>query len=294
MSTDGGTVWNIIDSYFLDGGAMATDPGASNILWSGGIHSNGSIEVMSVAKTTDYGASWSRHEIGQAKGITRSIVVDPGNSDIILAGGSEDSAALLYKTDNGGSSWVLSSTGITGDTVNALAIDPLHDNIYYCGTSDGIFKSTDWGATWANAGCSDVQTILVNPGSPDTVYVGTSDGVFVSADQALSWDAMNDGLADTYIYCLGLHPGNFLFAATNMGGMYRWDLNFGVVEKNETPATNVFTGPTIFSGPLHLSENKKYRAYDISGREVDIKCMTPGVYFLEVNGEFTSKVVKVK
>jgi len=294
MSTDGGTVWNIIDSYFLDGGAMATDPGSSNILWSGGIHSNGSIEVMSVAKTTDYGTSWSRFEIGQAKGITRSIAIDPNDSDIILAGGCEDSVAALYVTGNGGNSWFLSSTGITGDTVSALAIDPLNNNNYYCGTSDGIFKSTDYGNAWAGTGCSDVNSILVNPGSPDTVYAGTKTGVYLSTDEGLTWTAMNSGLADTYIYGLGLHPDNFLFAATNMGGMYRWDLNFGVTEKQRVLIENIYTGPTIFSGALHLPTDRKYRIYDISGREVDARCMAPGIYFVEANGKITAKIIKVK
>jgi hypothetical protein len=293
MSTDGGTVWNIIDSYFLDGGAMTTDPGASNTLWCGGIHSNGNIEVMSVARTTDYGTSWSRYEIGQAKGITRSIAVDPNDSDIVLAGGCEDSVATLYATGNSGYSWELLS-GITGDTVSAIAIDPLNQHIYYCGTSDGIFKSTDWGNVWVNMGCSDVNSILVNPGSTDTVYAGTDSGVYISANQGVSWSLMNDGMDDTRIYCLGLHPDNFLFAATNMSGMYRWDFNVGVNENENNSTCNMYSGSTIFSGPLHIPGNGKYQVYDIAGREVDIQNMAPGIYFLEMNGDIVKKVVKIR
>jgi photosystem II stability/assembly factor-like uncharacterized protein len=248
---------------------------------------------MSVARTTDCGTSWVRYEIGQAKGITRSIAVDPNDSDIVLAGGCEDSVAALYATGNGGNSWSLLS-GITGDTVNAIAIDPLNANIYYCGTSDGVFKSIDWGSTWIHAGCSDVNSILVNPNSPDTVYAGTDTGVYISTDQGTTWTAMNNGMEDTYVYCLGLYPDNYLFAATNMGGMYRWDFNVGLAEKEKISVINPYTGPTIVSGTLHVPRNSLYRLYDITGREVDIACIAPGIYFLEMRGEIITKIVKVR
>ena len=145
-----------------------------------------------------------------------------------------------------------------------------------------------------NTGCSDVNSILVNPGSTDTVYVGTNSGVFVSTDQGVSWSAMNSGLEDNYIYCLGLHPDNYLFAATNMGGMYRWDLNFGISENKETCNDRVYTGATIFSGPLRLSGARMYRVYDISGREVEKGRMAAGIYFIEIDGKITNKIITIK
>lgn len=273
---------------------MVTDPNFNNNLWTGGIHSNGSIEVMSVAKSLDNGATWTRYEIGQAKGITRSLAVDPSNSNIVFAGGIEDSLAILYATTDGGGSWFFSGIGITGDTVNAIAFDPFNDNIIYCGTADGIFKSTDWGNTWLNAGCSDVNTILINQNSSDTVYVGTDDGVYMSSDQGQSWTEMNTGLADTYVYCLGIHPNNYIFAATNMGGMYRWDLGSNVSEKKYTSVNKLYSGATIFAGSLQFPRYQDYRIFDISGREVDVRHLRPGVYFIEINSAFVQKIVKVR
>lgn len=249
---------------------------------------------MSVAKTLNAGATWTRYDIGQAKGITRSLAVDPTNSDIVFAGGVEDSLAALYVTGNGGTSWVLSANGITGDTVRALAFDPINNNIIYCGTSDGVFKSTDYGSNWSNAGCSEVNSILVNPNSSDTIYAGTDNGVFLSTDQAGTWMAMNNGLADTYVYCLGIHPGNYLFAATNMAGMSRWDLGVSVAENKITPVDRGYTGATVFTGPLQLPQDRQYRVYDISGREVDITKMGAGIYFIEINGQLVNKIVKIR
>ena len=51
---------------------------------------------------------------------------------------------------------------------------------------------------------------------------------------------------------------------------------------------------TIFRGPLQLPEGKKCRVYDITGRVVEPEKMQPGIYFIEVDGVVTQKVVKVR
>jgi len=51
---------------------------------------------------------------------------------------------------------------------------------------------------------------------------------------------------------------------------------------------------TIFSGPLLLPEDKKGRVFDISGRVVAPDRIRPGIYFIEVEGKITQKVVKVR
>ena len=51
---------------------------------------------------------------------------------------------------------------------------------------------------------------------------------------------------------------------------------------------------TIIAGPLELPDDRTYRIYDISGREVDQKQMGQGVYFIEVDGIIEQKVIKVR
>jgi hypothetical protein len=51
---------------------------------------------------------------------------------------------------------------------------------------------------------------------------------------------------------------------------------------------------TIFSGPLQLPEGTKCRVFDIAGRLVEPYKMQPGIYFVEVDGVVTQKVVKVR
>ncbi|UCG92676.1 MAG: T9SS type A sorting domain-containing protein, partial [candidate division WOR-3 bacterium] len=51
---------------------------------------------------------------------------------------------------------------------------------------------------------------------------------------------------------------------------------------------------TIFSGPLQLPKDRKCKVFDITGRVVAHDKLRPGIYFIEVNGVVTQKVVKVR
>ena len=51
---------------------------------------------------------------------------------------------------------------------------------------------------------------------------------------------------------------------------------------------------TIFRGPLRLPEGKQCRVYDIAGRVVEPDKIRPGIYFIEIDGVVTQKVVKVR
>ena len=51
---------------------------------------------------------------------------------------------------------------------------------------------------------------------------------------------------------------------------------------------------TIFCGSLHLPEGKNCKVFDITGRVVEPARMAPGIYFIEIDGVVTQKVVKVR
>ena len=117
----------------------------------------------------------------------------------------------VWKTDDFGRTWHPifdeAPTGSVGD----IAVSPSHPEVIYVGTGeglhrpdlstgDGIFKSTDGGASWAHVGLADVQQvgrILVHPENPDLVYVagmghpyGPNEerGVFRSRDGGGTWE----------------------------------------------------------------------------------------------------------
>lgn len=53
-------------------------------------------------------------------------------------------------------------------------------------------------------------------------------------------------------------------------------------------------GPTILNGSLILPSNKKCRVIDISGRVVEPKGVSPGIYFIEIEGVISQKIIKIK
>jgi parallel beta-helix repeat protein len=57
---------------------------------------------------------------------------------------------------------------------------------------------------------------------------------------------------------------------------------------------NKNTGPTIFRGTLQLPEGRTCRVFDITGRIVELINTSPGIYFLEIDGMITQKVVKIR
>jgi photosystem II stability/assembly factor-like uncharacterized protein len=116
----------------------------------------------------------------------------------------------LWKTENHGITW----TSIFDDqpviSIGAVAVSQSSPDVVYVGTGeannsrssywgDGVYKSTDAGATWANVGLPNSQhigRIVIHPTDPNTVYVASlgplySDnderGVYKTTDGGRTW-----------------------------------------------------------------------------------------------------------
>ena len=68
----------------------------------------------------------------------------------------------------------------------------------------------------------------------------------------------------------------------------------GIVQQDVSQLKCNDFGPTIISGSLLLPEGKKCKVFDITGRVVTPDKIKPGIYFVEVDGKITRKVVKVR
>ena len=77
----------------------------------------------------------------------------------------------LWKSTNGGTDWApVTDQKISSSSVGAIAICPTNPDVVYIGmgevdlrgdviTGDGVYKTTDGGATWAHLGLADTQAI---------------------------------------------------------------------------------------------------------------------------------------
>jgi hypothetical protein len=67
------------------------------------------------------------------------------------------------------------------------------------------------------------------------------------------------------------------------------------IEEGETDFVKKYNlAATIFSGPLQLPEGKQCKVFDITGRTVAPDKIKPGIYFIEIDGQITQKVIKVR
>ena len=118
----------------------------------------------------------------------------------------------LWKTEDAGQRWNNISDGFFEmGSVGAVAVSTYNTNIVYVGMGehaprgvmtsygDGVYKSTDAGATWKHLGLEKTQhisRIIIHPTNPDIVYVAAQGqlygpnkerGIYKSTDGGKSW-----------------------------------------------------------------------------------------------------------
>ena len=102
----------------------------------------------------------------------------------------------MFKSTDGGASWVFSSRGISSLFVTSVAVDPQTPTTLWVVANLAVFKSTDRGQTWLPvrlnpvAGGAVATQVLVDPLHPSNVYVLFSSGLLQrSHDGGQTWEA---------------------------------------------------------------------------------------------------------
>ena len=164
--------------------------------------------------------AWESIGPGNIGGRLNAIAPDPLDSGVIYTGGVNSG---VWKTTNGGISWAPLTDDLPSLSLGALGVDPLNPDIVYAGTGEenfigqygckpyrsdqypgaGVFKSTDGGVTWVQAGeffSESIARIAIHPFGTDTLFVASVDGVFRSDDAGGSWELALSGIATDVHY----------------------------------------------------------------------------------------------
>ncbi len=148
--------------------------------------------------------------------------------------------------------------------------------------------SDDNGISWSN------YANLTNTRSPGAPAGACNSEVYMTAHAY----AYNDSVWLTYIEDKDAGDAGHVQGVETENPVRAWFFTPYVSKINEEDkkkqiSSNDFSS-TIFSGPLLLPKGKKCRIYDITGRVVMPDKIKPGIYFIEVDGKITQKVVKVR
>ncbi len=163
-------------------------------------------------------------------GRANRVAFHPTNSNIIFAA---TASGGLWKTTNGGNSWVPLTDGIPNLSLTGVAINPTDPSIIYILTGDsdgyngvfstkgingwnkpstGVLKSTDGGTTWRYTGLTFLNTdekdafkLLIHPTNPDILFVSAGSQIYRTLDAGDTWTTVYSG---NIIYDMEFKPGD--------------------------------------------------------------------------------------
>ena len=207
-------------------------------------------------KSIDNGSTWTplTDELPQI-GVS-GIAVDYSNSNVIyIATGDKDAgdsySVGVYKSTDGGLTWNPTGTmgGSNPSRAGDIVIHPTNNQILWCATNNGIFKSTNAGTSWTNVRTGDFSqgNIRLKPGTPSTVYAVSNNTFYRSTNEGTSFTQISTGLpANSGRLLLDVTPANaeyvYILSATTGGalqGIYR-SVNGGTNWTVTSGATDVF------------------------------------------------------
>lgn len=161
-----------------------------------------------------------------------AIEADPMEPNVVY-GLVTDGQGLVRSVDGGVTLVPASVVASGGYSPIAFAIDPSsRSTVYFAMASSVVYKSTNSGATFVNAGAAtanvQARDFAMDPVTPSTMYLATSNGLFRSTDAAGSWSPVPTGAArnlhDISISgsSLAVASQEGVFVSRNNGGT--WDL----------------------------------------------------------------------
>jgi photosystem II stability/assembly factor-like uncharacterized protein len=172
----------------------------------------------------------------------------------------------VYKTTNGGNSWVQTNDGSLANCYQSygwwfgrISIDPVNPNIAYVIGFD-LYKTTNGGNSWMNISSSDVHVdqhgLYAHPMNPDFVVIGNDGGLYLSLNGGSTWSWVNN-LPITQFYTCEIdqmHPER-LYGGTQDNGTNR------TMTGNTDDWQNIYWGDGFYVLVDPLNNNYVYAEY---------------------------------
>lgn len=165
--------------------------------------------------STDGGVTWTPLRSGPAFPgyIVTGLVADAGKPERLWASlAGEYTGGLVVRSDNRGQDWAILGQWKHAVATRALALSQGAEPHIAVGGDDGVFLSSDGGATWKRvgaemAGLSSVESLAFDPADVRTLYAGTWRQAFRTRDGGATWSRIADGMVlDATVYSWDINP----------------------------------------------------------------------------------------
>ncbi|NTU80628.1 MAG: hypothetical protein HGA45_14835 [Chloroflexales bacterium] len=154
--------------------------------------------------------------------VSRLLVVPQTPTTIYALVGASDYGETVYRSTDGGLSWIRASAGLRGRQIFDLALDPLTPARLFAATDDGIYRTANGGVSWSwlPGGPSNATHVAVAPSSPEVVYATSGWIIYRSADTGATWDAgteYSSSLSSAAALAVDPSNANVVYAGTIEG-----------------------------------------------------------------------------
>lgn len=234
--------------------------------------------------------SWVARGPWNLGGRTRALGIDISNESNILAGSASGG---MWRSTDGGTTWSPTTAWTEQLSVSCLAQDTRsgHTSTWYYGSGEGygasasgggayylgngMYKSTDGGATWTSLTSTATNTphtfesfwditwnVAIDPSETvnDELYVATLGAVYRSTNGGTSWTAVRGGNLSSYSYFTDVQvtPSGVVYATLSDDGPNKgiWRSTDGINFTNITPSNFPSAYNRIVIGVAPSDENQ--------------------------------------
>ena len=245
-STDGGGTWTSANQGLrrLHARCLAVSVPTFRRVWVG--------TGAGVFELAEDGQLWEDRNGGLANAIGVGVAVAPSDPDVVYAGCA---AGGVFRSDDGGGSWTLSSGDALPPFVGPVAVDPTEPDravtgvnmqaLTFSPTYVPFYRTADGGASWRGSEIDQlvyfVNDVAFDPTDPAKVWVCAGNKylpVARSINGGETWQSARTGLPEGAVgYSISIdavNPNNMYAAMSGQNGVYKTN-NFALywLRRNE-------------------------------------------------------------
>ncbi|MDC8004850.1 T9SS type A sorting domain-containing protein [Aureisphaera galaxeae] len=214
---------------------------------------NAELQAKQILASRQPAGNWELKGPLNTGGRITDIALSPDSDDVFYAGAATGG---IFKTTDRGVTWTPVFDEQTKLSIGDIAIAPSNANTLYVGTGeangsvntgaffgDGIYKTTDAGATWTNVGLPEsnhIGRIVVDPTDEDRVFVAATGklygynperGIYRTTDGGGNWEQVLHVTDSTAAIDVAMNPSNtdIIFAAMWERTRKPWIRDYGGV-----------------------------------------------------------------